>query len=151
MFDYNPNSPGNSHNKLSALSSETSSQIVAEHLNSPRSTRHAYVKAESSDRIARAFRGKVYEGTQKRFCVGDTVYYKRLNKNTWQGPGKVIVQDRNHVLIKSGAGKLVKVHPCKVVLKYEVEENLVNNRRCNISKTEQRKAKKHLNQRVKVK
>ena len=139
MFGYNPNSPGNSHNKLPALSSETLSQIVAEHLNSLRSARHAYVKAESSDRIARALRGKVYEGTHKRFCVGDTVYYKRLNKKTWQGPGKVIVQDRNHVLIKSDAGKLVKVHPCKVVLKHKAEENLVNNRRSNISKTEQTK------------
>ena len=139
VFGHNPNSPGNSHNKLPALSSETSSQIVAEHLNSLRFTRHANVKAESSDRIARVLRGKVYKGTHKRFCVGDTVYYKRLNKKTWQGLGKVIVQDRNHVLIKSGAGKLVKVHPCKMVLKYEAEENLVNNRRSNISKTEQTK------------
>ena len=33
----------------------------------------------------------------------------------------------------------MKVHPCKVVLKHEAEENLVNNRRSNISKTEQAK------------
>ena len=124
VFGRNPNSPGNSHNKLPALTSETASQVVADHLNSLREARHAYIKAESSNRIARALRGKVFEGTHKRFCVGDTVYYKRLNKKIWQGPGKVIAQDRNHVLVKSTAGRLVKVHPCKLVLKHEADSKI---------------------------
>jgi hypothetical protein len=121
VFGRNPNSPGNSHNKLPALTSETASQVVADHLNCLREARHAYIRAESSNRIARALRGRVFEGTHKRFCVGDTVYYKRLDKKIWQGPGKVIAQDRNHVLVKSTAGRLVKVHPCKLVLKHEAD------------------------------
>ena len=124
VFGRNPNSPGNSHNKLPALTSETASQVVASHLNSLRAARHAYIKAESSNRVARALRGKVYEGTHRRFCVGDSVYYKRLNKKVWQGPGKVIAQDRNHVLVKSNAGRLVKVHPCKLVLKQEADKKI---------------------------
>ena len=73
-FGRNPKSPGNSHNKLPALTSETASKVVAEHFNSLREARHAYIRAESSNRIARAIRGRVFEGTHKRFCVGDTVY-----------------------------------------------------------------------------
>ena len=101
VFGRNPNSPGNSHNKLPALTSETASQVVADHLNSLREARHAYIKAESSNRIARALRGRVFEGTHKRFCVGDTVYYKRLNKKIWQGPGKVIAQDTPAELVNN--------------------------------------------------
>ena len=124
VFGKNPNMPGNSNNKLPALSSETSSEIIATHLNGLRAARHAYIKAESSDRIARALRGRVFEGTYKKFSVGDTVYYKRLNKNIWQGPGKVIAQIGTQVLVQTNAGLLVKVHPCKIVLKHEAEEKI---------------------------
>ena len=113
----NPTVPGNSNNRLLAMTSETSSKIIADHLNSLRSARHAYIKAESSDRIARALRGKVYEGTYKKFCVGDVVYYKRKDNKVWRGPGAVIAQMGTSVLVKSNAGRLVKVHPCKLVLK----------------------------------
>ena len=127
VFGRNPNIPGNSNNKLPALSPETSSKIVATQINSLRAARHAFIKAESSDRIARALRGKVYEGTHRKFCIGDTVYYKRLNNKIWQGPGKVIAQDGAQVLVKSNAGRLVKVHPCKLVLKQNAEKQIGNN------------------------
>ena len=127
VFGYNPRIPGNSSNKLPALSSETANHIVADHLNSLRTARLAYIKAENSDQIARALRGRVYEGTHKRFCSGDTVYYKRLKMKNWQGPGKVIAQDGSQVLVKSGSGRLVKVHPCKLVLKRVADDKLVNN------------------------
>ena len=127
VFGRNPNIPGNSNNKLPALSPETSSKIVATQINSLRAARRAFIKAESSDRIARALRGKVYEGTHRKFCIGDTVYYKRLNNKIWQGPGKVIAQDGAQVLVKSNAGRLVKVHPCKLVLKQDAEKQIGNN------------------------
>ena len=127
VFGRNPNIPGNSNNKLPALSPETSSKIVATQINSLRAARHAFIKAESSDRIARALRGKVYEGTHRKFCIGDTVYYKRLNNKIWQGPGKVIARDGAQVLVKSNAGRLVKVHPCKLVLKQNAEKQIGNN------------------------
>ena len=73
VFGHNPNIPGNSNNKLPALSNETASKIVADHLNCLRTARLAYMRAEHSDRIARALRGRVHEGTHQRFCSGDTV------------------------------------------------------------------------------
>ena len=113
----NPNIPGNSANKLPALSDQSASQLVADHLNSLRISRQAYIEAEYSNRVTRALRGKVFTGTHQKFCVGDTVYYKRLDQKSWHGPGKVITQDGTQVLIKTGSGTLIKVHPCKVILK----------------------------------
>ena len=76
VFGKNPNIPGNSTNKLPAMSSYTSSQTVANHLNSLRMSREAYIKAENAERVARAMRGRVYAGTHQRFFSGDIVYYK---------------------------------------------------------------------------
>ena len=120
----NPNILGNSTNKLPAMSEHTSCQIVADHLNSIRMSRQAYIQAENSDRYARALRGKVFAGTHQKFCVGDTVYYKGLHQKAWHGPGKVIAQEGTEVLIKTAAGRTIKVHPCKIILKEEAEKQL---------------------------
>ncbi|KAL5262651.1 hypothetical protein ACHWQZ_G008148 [Mnemiopsis leidyi] len=127
VFGYNPSIPGIPNNKLPALSSETSSKMVASQINSLRTARMAYIKAENSERIARALRGRVYDGTHKRFCAGDTVYYKRLGQKTWCGPGTVIAQIGNEVLVKSGSGRYVKVHPCKLALKQVVDKTILPN------------------------
>ena len=124
MFGTNPNIPGNSSNKLPAMSEHTCSNAVAEHLNSLKKAREAYLQAENSDRIKRALKGKIYEGTHQKFCVGDIVYYKRLSSKEWQGPGTVLAQDGDQVLVKSGGRSLIKVHPCKLVLKQEAESRL---------------------------
>ena len=133
VFGKNPSVPGNSTNKLPALNSTTSSQIVADHLNSLHKARKSYVEAESSDRIRRALKGHISEGTHQKFCVGDIVYYKRQASKTWLGPAKVLAQDGAQVLLKTGARSLIKVHPCKLLLKEEAEKQL--NQRTDISNT----------------
>ena len=120
----NPNLPCNSTNKLPALNDQTSSKLVADHLNSMRRAREAFIQAENSNRIARALQGRVYEKTHQKFCTGDVVYFKRLKQKTWHGPGKVISQDGTQVLIKTGSGTLVKVHPCKIILKQTADDQL---------------------------
>lgn len=120
----NPNIPGNSTNQLPALNDHTASKLVADHLNGLHKAREAYTQAENSNRIARALRGRVYERTHQRFCIGDTVYFKRLQQKNWQGPGKVIAQDGTQVLVKTGSGTLIKVHPCKLILKEEADSQL---------------------------
>ena len=122
VFGKNPNIPGNSTNKLPAMSSYTSSQTVANHLNSLRMSREAYIKAENAERVARAMRGRVYAGTHQRFFSGDIVYYKKRDLKQWQGPGKVLGQDGAQVLVKTGARTLIKVHPCKLILKQTAEK-----------------------------
>ena len=124
VFGKNPNIPGNSTNKLPAMSSYTSSQTVANHLNSLRMSREAYIKAENAERVARAMRGRVYAGTHQRFFSGDIVYYKKRDLKQWQGPGKVLGQDGAQVLVKTGARTLIKVHPCKLILKQTAEQQM---------------------------
>lgn len=122
----NPNIPGNSTNRPPALSSTTSSQMVADHLNCLHLSRQAFIQAESSDRVKRALKGKIYSGTYQKFCIGDIVYYKRKGSKGWHGPGKVIAQDGSQVLIKAGSRSLIKVHPCKIILKDSHVQELGN-------------------------
>ena len=92
VFGHNPNIPGNSNNRLPALSTPND-DIVREHLNCLHKARSAYIEAENSNRIRRALAGKLFTGTYQKFCPGDKVYYKRLRKNGWQGPGIVLAHE----------------------------------------------------------
>jgi len=124
VFGKNPNIPGNSTNNLPAMSSYTTSQTVADHINSLRMAREAYIKAENADRVKRAMRGRVYAGTHQRFFSGDVIYYKKNGYKGWFGPGKVLGQDGAQVLVKSGARTLIKLHPCKMILKETAERQM---------------------------
>ena len=125
VFGKNPNIPGiTAGDRLPALSGSTSSKIVMDHLNALHTAREAFIKAETSERLRRALRGKVYTGSHARFLSGDQVYYKRDNSKEWHGPAPVLGQDGTQVLIKSG-GMMVRVHSCKVILK-ETSEELMN-------------------------
>ena len=123
VFGHNPNIPGNSNNRLPALSTPND-DIVREHLNCLHKARSAYIEAENSNRIRRALAGKLFTGTYQKFCPDDKVYYKRLGKNGWQGPGIVLAQNGTEIIIKTGASSLIKVHPCKAILKEEADKQL---------------------------
>ena len=49
------------------------------------------------------------------FLTRDSVYFKRAHKKRCRGPGKVLGQDGQQVLIKYGA-IYVRVHPCQITL-----------------------------------
>ena len=51
----------------------------------------------------------------QKYFSGDSVYFKRLNERKWRGPGKVLGQDGQQILVKYG-GNYVRVHPCRVSL-----------------------------------
>ena len=56
------------------------------------------------------------------------MYYKRNDSKKWKGPGKVIGQDAQQVLIKHG-GVYVRVHPCRIMMKkdsHEIEKSVSN-------------------------
>ena len=117
VFGFNPNIPGNSNNKLPALTTIPPEEHVREHLNCLHKARQAYIEAENCNRIKRALAGRVYAGTYQQFCSGDKVYFKRLGMEGWQGPGTVIAQQGTSVMIKTGSKTLIKLHPCKIMLK----------------------------------
>ena len=53
------------------------------------------------------------------YITGDTVYYKKMVSKKLKGPGKVIGQDGQQVLIKHG-GMYVRVHPCRIMFEKQM-------------------------------
>ena len=43
------------------------------------------------------------------------MYFKRLNETRWRGPGTVLGQDGQQILVKYGS-TYVRVHPCRICL-----------------------------------
>ena len=111
VFGYNPNFPFVLSNKLPAMESKTSFEIVLEHLTALHCTRKAFVESEASERLNRAIKKRTRSSTALVFQNGDSVYYKRDGSHEWKGLGKVPGTDSQTVLIKHGS-IYVRVHPC---------------------------------------
>ena len=71
------------------------------------------IKSDSAEKLRRALRHQTR--TYMKYFTGDIVYYKGINSNEWKGPGTVIGQDGQQVLVKHG-GSYVRVHPCRLLL-----------------------------------
>ena len=116
VFGRNPNFPSVLHDLLPALEAKTNSEIVAENLNAMHSARKAFIASEASEKLRRALRHNVRTSGNVKYVTGDSVFYKRNDSNKWKGPGKVIGQDGQQVLVKHGS-VYVRVHPCRLTLK----------------------------------
>ena len=57
-----------------------------------------------------------------KFVNGDLVFFKRKDEHRWKGPATVIGQDGQQVILKHG-GYIVRVHPCRVLLKTDFDSN----------------------------
>ena len=67
---------------------------------------------ESRERIRRTLRHYLRKYADERYCNGDKVYYIRNNFKGWKGPGVVLGQDEQYVLVRHG-GAYYRVHPCQ--------------------------------------
>ena len=115
LFGYNPNFPNMLDNNLPALEGISCSNIVRENLNAMHIAREEFIKNESSSKIAKALKSQVRTHNDVRYKTGDLVYYKRGN-DAWKGPGSVIGQEGQQILIKHSS-TYIRVHPCNVKLK----------------------------------
>ena len=123
VFGKNPGYPSVLHDKMPALSSETKSEMLSDKLNALHSARKAFVTAESDERIRRALRQKTRNYSTSIYQNGDSVFYKRENVPAWKGPGVVIGQDGQTILVKHGS-TYVRVHPSRITHEYaEVNSN----------------------------
>ena len=113
VYGSNPNLPGVLTDKPPALENTTISEKFARHLNALHSSRRAFVKAESSERIRRALRHKI-RASGEYYQHGDRVYYKRDDDHRWKGPGIVIGQDGKVVFVRHGS-IYVRVPPCRLI------------------------------------
>ena len=124
VFGKNPNFPSVLTDKLPALEGKTASEVVRDNLNAMHAARKAFVASEASEKIRRALRHNVGSSVDTKYFTRDSVYYKRKDDPKWKGPGTVIGQDGQQVLVKHGS-VYVRVHPCRLMLeKSEVQGNL---------------------------
>ena len=125
VFGKNPTVPSIlEYQNLPSLNSHTSSQIVAENLQAMHTARKKFIEMENSEKLKRVLRERVYESNNAHYTTGDLVYYKK--DSTFLGPGYVVGQIANSVLIKHG-GALIRVNPCKVVLKSKADDMVNGN------------------------
>ena len=111
----NPCLPNVLNDKAPALTATPSSKVVAENLQAMHKAREAFVQSENSERIRRALRHNIRPSGDIKYVSGDSVYYKRNDASEWHGPGKVLGQDGQQVLVKHGS-YYVRVHPCRLRL-----------------------------------
>ena len=130
-----------SYNNLPALNSYTASQITADHLNAMESARRKYIELENNERFKRVLRERVSEDADTKYISGDTVYFKRDQKG-WQGPATVVGHISNQVILKHG-GMLIRMHPCKVVLKSRADNEVEKSTSVDIMDNDQGPIKDH--------
>ena len=114
VFGRNVNMPTVLEDKLPALESNTSSDIIRKNLEALHSARKNFIQAESSERIRRALRHNVHTYADESFNNGDRVYYKQKKRSGWSGPATVLGQDDQFVLVRRGSS-CFRVHPCQLI------------------------------------
>jgi transposase InsO family protein len=118
VFGFNPMLPSILSDKPPALSNDGYSDIIARNLNAQKMAREGFTQAESSERIRRALNHNLCSSNDIKYVNGDKVFYKHKDDKRWHGPGTVIGQDGQFVLIRFQS-TWIKVHPCKMQLSEE--------------------------------
>ena len=148
VFSKNPTLPCLLSDKPPALNEESQVDIIRQNLNTLHASRQAFIKSESSEKIRRALRHNIRSSGDIKYLSGDSVYYKRLNSRKWNGPGTVLGQDGQQVLVKHG-GVYVRVHPCRLSLEkgyYKRKENKNNKTSNNKKSTNENAVEKSTNE-----
>ena len=120
VFGYNPVLPSVYHDKPPALSGNQYSDIIAEHLTAMKKAREAHIQAETSERVRRALNHKTRSYSDYKYLTNDKVYYKKEGDKRWHGPGTIIGQDGQYVLVRDQS-TWYRVHPCKLQPANEIE------------------------------
>ena len=115
IFGFNPMLPSVFTDKPPALSKDSYSDILLKHLEAQKMAFDAFNKAQSSERIRRALSHNVRTSGDVKYLNGDKVYFKRSDDRAWHGPGVVIGQDGQFVLVRHQS-TWVRVHPCRMQL-----------------------------------
>ena len=115
VFSRNPTLPCLQNSKPPALNAGTSSDIIRRNLEALHTARQAFVASESSEKVRRALSHNIRTSADQKYFTNDKVYYKRQDSKNWKGPGVVLGQEGQQVLVKHG-GVYIRVHPCRLSL-----------------------------------
>ena len=133
IFGFNPMLPSVFTDKPPALSQNSYKDILSKHLEAQKLAFDSFNKAQSSERIRRALSHNIRTTGDIKYINGDKVYYKRTDDREWHGPGVVIGQDGQFVLVRHQS-TWVRVHPCRLQL-IEDENMFKNNSEITTSDT----------------
>ena len=126
----NPRLPSITTDKPPALSGEPATTLIKTNLDALHKAREAFIQSEHSERIRRALSHNIRTSGDVKYITGDQVYYKRKDSNEWHGPGTVLGQDGQQILIKHSS-YYVRVHPCRVKLvNCQQSDNQLANNSC---------------------
>ena len=95
----NPRLPSALSDGMPAFEGETTSPVIAEHLNTISSARKAFASAQTSAKLKRALRKPIRSYCDAIYDHGDNIFYKLPDQHWWQGPAAVIGCDGKVVLI----------------------------------------------------
>ena len=112
VFGRNPSYPCVLDNKAPANYNTCHSKLIEDNLKALRLSRKNHIEAEASEKLSRALNKQTRSYSDRIFCSGDRVYYKRIHSNGWSGPATVLGKDGQTYLLKHG-GFHVRVHPCR--------------------------------------
>ena len=101
--------------KLPALIPVATSKILADNLTALHKARKACIQSESSEKLRRALNHNIRTSDDIKYLSGNSVFFKRANEKHCRGPGKVLGQDGQQVLVKYGS-RYVRVHSCRITL-----------------------------------
>ena len=101
VFAANPKFPSVTQCGPPGYENRTVSEIFAKDINALHRAREEFVKAESSNVLKKALKGRVYargEGIE----TGDLIYYQQGRDKIWSGPNKVIGVNGKKLFIDRG-------------------------------------------------
>ena len=101
--------------KPPALAPSDTCKILTDNLAALHKAREAFISCENSEKIKRALSNNIRTSRDTKYVSGDSAYFKRTNDKRWRGPGKVLQQDGQQVLVKNG-NHYVRVHLCRLSL-----------------------------------
>ena len=102
VFGRNPPLPCNITNQPPALENKRASEAFSQHLTALHAAREAFTKVESDERLRRALRHNI-RPTGDVKSIGDLVFFKRMGKENWRGPGKVVGIEGKNILVKQSS------------------------------------------------
>ena len=76
-------------------------KIVAKNFNAMHAAQKAFIKSESGEKIRHALCHQTRTSGGTKYLNGDIVFYERNNNTEWRGPGTVISQDAQQVLVEA--------------------------------------------------
>ena len=109
----NPRLPSALSDGFPALEGETTSPVIAEHLDTIASARKAFASAQTSAKLKRALKKPIRSYCDAIYNHCDNIFHKLPDQRRWQGPAAVIGRDGKVVLIRHGS-IYRRVHSCRL-------------------------------------